>query len=900
VTKPQFFFVGPDDSDTCDGCEDAVNDNPYDADDVPEPGEFECMTRCRHMIQVHGDAPEGTQEYSWSGSLGFRVGGAAKAVVEDGLSNALDDGTITSEDVARYLAENGLTEEDLGSVLDSDDLANIHAAVLSLTPNSAPPTVDPVAVFTDALLAGDVLGMVDALDDVEVLDAAMARAAAGFSDGDAQQAYDLAEALEYATQGGWQAVLAQDGRWYVTTTPAAYASNAAPFREVGTASSGDHGHTGRPGHRGGSLPSGLRPANLTRAALESQVEKTFKSASDEERAYGLHWYENAHAFAQTLSDHYHITVAQAAAVIASLSPQVLWERNQMMAIKFLMNPAEATFKSDGKYQSLVGQNQGNEDKARAALVPGTDLDKLMTGVEPNARKQLNFFHNLLDPTDNKWVTMDRHAINLAIGKPLDDNDAKRVLNAVKYNGFAQAYRDAAAKLNLSPNTVQAITWANWRDNYSPGNAKSEKLQATFTRQRDELMKAEGLGTLVESETDDINEPPIEIPGLPDVLQPYTYDADYDKLTAPYRHLREGGEGSGNFGHDGRPGSVGGSAPNAPGGKWRDDAYTKDGKVDLVPISFAQSIPGNKLGKSDIVKLKQWIIEHGIDEPGILAFDKNTGEIKLGEGNHRAEALRQLGYTHMPIRAMRGVVANMTAHVDERGYKVPGIHIAANQHGYTPADQRPTDVVDIPGAVRVEKVKEGGVGSGNFGHDGRPGEVGGSVSIGKTLDFDGMLYHSTADKDFKVDDAKGDGFFGHGLYLVAHKSTAYGDHVHAFQVKAKLLSFDSDSELEKAVNQFYKPGTNFEKAFVTAMQAKGYEGLRVERGLPPNIVAGIYVLWTPSKTATELKESLTEGGSGSGNFGHGGRPGAIGGSASSDVSTRASRLILKRGGVNDQY
>lgn len=51
-------FVGPDDGHTCEGCDDAVNGNPYPINEAPIPGEQECLGRCRHALQVVTDDEE--------------------------------------------------------------------------------------------------------------------------------------------------------------------------------------------------------------------------------------------------------------------------------------------------------------------------------------------------------------------------------------------------------------------------------------------------------------------------------------------------------------------------------------------------------------------------------------------------------------------------------------------------------------------------------------------------------------------------------------------------------------------------------------------------------------------------------------------------------------------------
>lgn len=45
-------FVGPDDENDCEDCAEAVNGGPYDIDEAPQPGELQCLSNCRHALQV--------------------------------------------------------------------------------------------------------------------------------------------------------------------------------------------------------------------------------------------------------------------------------------------------------------------------------------------------------------------------------------------------------------------------------------------------------------------------------------------------------------------------------------------------------------------------------------------------------------------------------------------------------------------------------------------------------------------------------------------------------------------------------------------------------------------------------------------------------------------------------
>src|SRR5690349_16387150 len=62
-------------------------------------------------------------------------------------------------------------------------------------------------------------------------------------------------------------------------------------------------------------------------AIERRLLATFYSATVEERVSGLGWYAHAAGIAFGLAGSYHVSVEQAAGVIAALSPGLEWNLN---------------------------------------------------------------------------------------------------------------------------------------------------------------------------------------------------------------------------------------------------------------------------------------------------------------------------------------------------------------------------------------------------------------------------------------------------------------------------------------------------------------------------------------------------------------------------------------------
>jgi hypothetical protein len=218
------LFAGPDDESTCDtggpedgGCEQAVNNNRYTLDTVPEPGSFACQSGCRHMVQIDGEAPDGVETMDWSSSAGFTVGGDAAdagAIYGDNsdatgaervAAAAIELPDLTGDElaiidmgpsgIAQYLKDNDLQISDVDAVLNSDEQAEVRAEMQAI--DYAPVDTADATELTDLLAAGADDGIKEYID-TNGLDDAKQLAKDGFDDSDSAQAYYLADALDEA------------------------------------------------------------------------------------------------------------------------------------------------------------------------------------------------------------------------------------------------------------------------------------------------------------------------------------------------------------------------------------------------------------------------------------------------------------------------------------------------------------------------------------------------------------------------------------------------------------------------------------------------------------------------------------------------------------------------------
>lgn len=214
------LFIGPDDAESCNGCSDAVANNPYTIDTVPDPGDFECQNNCRHMVQLSEDAPDGIAPYQWTGTISFEevpedaimIDVTDKAVVDQfdaDAADALGEQDLFSsgdpEDIAQFLFDNSLLPDDVDLGLTDELLSTVTDVFDTLIDNA----VDPNFIM-DTLADGDVEFLEGLMENSpELADMLETMAKNGFENDQEQEAFGLASVLDR------KAELDDDGRWYV-------------------------------------------------------------------------------------------------------------------------------------------------------------------------------------------------------------------------------------------------------------------------------------------------------------------------------------------------------------------------------------------------------------------------------------------------------------------------------------------------------------------------------------------------------------------------------------------------------------------------------------------------------------------------------------------------------------
>jgi len=186
-------------------------------------------------------------------------------------------------------------------------------------------------------------------------------------------------------------------------------------------------------------------------AIERNLLATYYRANTYDLENGVSWYQMAHNICERISTHYGVTLAQACGVIAALSPGRDWNANVADAELFISHWVAG---NRGRKLPAVGTyGRANRYKAISILEGDKPLDVL------GGPKVRSFYANMLNPSDESPVTVDRHAKCACYGLK---NEDMSIVRPYEYEYLAEHFRRAASKVQLTPCAFQAICWVTWR------------------------------------------------------------------------------------------------------------------------------------------------------------------------------------------------------------------------------------------------------------------------------------------------------------------------------------------------------------------------------------------------------------------------------------------------------
>ena len=191
---------------------------------------------------------------------------------------------------------------------------------------------------------------------------------------------------------------------------------------------------------------------LTKTKVVNNILRFYDLANKDHIDSGMNWYTNANYFAYILSQRYGYKHYQVIGVISALSPQTNWQANQRIAELFLQ----------GDRENL--HNRAQIYKAELCL--DAKEDEIFGILTKDGKKTSYFYNNILDPTKNVGVCVDRHSIGTCTQettktKAISNNDSQMTI--AQYRFFMSCFEIASNKKGILPQQMQAITWNSYRN-----------------------------------------------------------------------------------------------------------------------------------------------------------------------------------------------------------------------------------------------------------------------------------------------------------------------------------------------------------------------------------------------------------------------------------------------------
>jgi hypothetical protein len=182
---------------------------------------------------------------------------------------------------------------------------------------------------------------------------------------------------------------------------------------------------------------------ISRTKVKNNILKVLNKAKETDRN---DWYKRAHEWCKAQAKESNLSLAAVVGIVSAVSPLKQWELNKRIAVNYISN-------------GTSGHTKNQMDKARKILALKSPTDEQVTNIL-RGPKTTNFYLNIMHYGDSSHLTVDRQAIQVALGRIVSDKEMS--MTEPQYNWFKECYIYTANILGMRPSMLQSITWLTWR------------------------------------------------------------------------------------------------------------------------------------------------------------------------------------------------------------------------------------------------------------------------------------------------------------------------------------------------------------------------------------------------------------------------------------------------------
>jgi len=173
----------------------------------------------------------------------------------------------------------------------------------------------------------------------------------------------------------------------------------------------------------------------------------YSQADDTDRQEGKLAYFRYNSVMYMLSNFYDMPLSRVTAAFCHLSPNNDYIGN----LRSLVSVLEGMRKGVADEDIIISTYNHCKDRAISSL-RGDPFETKTRGL-----KILSFYHNILNPLDPNYVTVDGHMIAAYRDEP-DANMKESIVGRREYREIANEFFKMAAEMDLIPNQLQATIW----------------------------------------------------------------------------------------------------------------------------------------------------------------------------------------------------------------------------------------------------------------------------------------------------------------------------------------------------------------------------------------------------------------------------------------------------------
>ena len=214
----------------------------------------------------------------------------------------------------------------------------------------------------------------------------------------------------------------------------------------------------------------LTISNKTYKVTVGNIERVFKSATQERISETRQWYQNAQDFTKAVANQLNandLSRFKVSGVISAISPRNEWNKNKSDAVNLCKE-----FVSNKYYQlNLFGYHMllnskvctFNSNKSKAIKILLSNDSEIETILKGN--KLISFYRGIIG--DTEAVCIDGHAFNIASNRVTSLAEVPTISDK-NYKTLQNVYRDAKNfinkryGLNLKTGELQAVTWNEYK------------------------------------------------------------------------------------------------------------------------------------------------------------------------------------------------------------------------------------------------------------------------------------------------------------------------------------------------------------------------------------------------------------------------------------------------------